>query len=258
MIAALLSAILFAQLPGGVVTGVVRDASGNPVQGVRVALMTEPGVLTNMGSTEASGQFRLESVPPGRYYVLAGRVDAPTYYPGTPELGSARVVEVTAGATVADLNLGLLPQSLVQPGANAQGRVVNLALAGNNVLDLINNLRIRATPVPAAPFSFTFDRLAGARVFFTTEANLDLQTECVGCAFIIGRDFLARESAPPPSYSFAGPGVEFRLNLSARELEFTCRAARCALGNSSGGKTFNRAESGAIPASGVVLFHVVP
>src|SRR5688572_29998661 len=80
MIATLFAVVLLAQAAGGIVSGIVRDAAGNPVTGIRVALMTEPNVLANIGKTEASGYYRLENIPPGRYYVVAGRVDTPTYY----------------------------------------------------------------------------------------------------------------------------------------------------------------------------------
>src|ERR1051325_6112161 len=82
----------------GVVTGVVRLPDGSPAPGVRVAAMVPPEVgfspgnaseLAAIGKTDESGHYRLEDVPAGRYFIVAGRVDAPTYYPGVQSMGAA-------------------------------------------------------------------------------------------------------------------------------------------------------------------------
>lgn len=84
-----------AQLGNGVVTGVLRDATGKPVEKARVALaeVSDTGnpanpasVLVSIATTDSSGGYRLDNVPPGRYYIVAGRVDSPTYYPGVQKL----------------------------------------------------------------------------------------------------------------------------------------------------------------------------
>jgi hypothetical protein len=76
---------------GGVITGVVRYPDGLPAVGIRVAAMAVPeqGVDFAGSSTPVSisqsdefGRYRLENVPAGRYYIVAGRLDEPTYYPG--------------------------------------------------------------------------------------------------------------------------------------------------------------------------------
>lgn len=97
----------------GTMTGVVTSESGSPAAGVRVGAMVQPedpsdvvgaASLASIAETDELGRFRLENVPQGRYYVTAGRVENPTYYPGTMEIRSAKIVSVTAGTTVAAVN----------------------------------------------------------------------------------------------------------------------------------------------------------
>jgi hypothetical protein len=82
------------------VSGIVRTADGKPASGVRVAAMVapEPGLsatnataLVSLTNTDESGRYRLDDVPSGRYYIVAGRVDAPTYYPGVQRLPALRL-----------------------------------------------------------------------------------------------------------------------------------------------------------------------
>jgi hypothetical protein len=47
----------------------------------------QPGgpVLASLTLTDGSGAYRLENVPPGRYRIAAGLLDAPTFYPGVAD-----------------------------------------------------------------------------------------------------------------------------------------------------------------------------
>jgi len=100
----------------GTVVGALRDSSGAPAVGVRVSAMARPDEVKDLlaassfgalAETDSAGRFRLENVPPGRYYIVAGRVDAPTYYPGTVQLSEGKVVLITPGTTVEGINFVL-------------------------------------------------------------------------------------------------------------------------------------------------------
>jgi hypothetical protein len=101
---------------GGTVTGVLTTADSRPAAGVRVAVMVQPdnpgdvsgaSALVSIAESDEAGRFRLENVPPGRYYVTAGRVELPTFYPGTLELASGKIVTVASGETLTGVNFSI-------------------------------------------------------------------------------------------------------------------------------------------------------
>src|SRR5262245_23543769 len=105
----------------GTITGVLKDSAGKPASGVRVGAIAVPDSTTDIANasamislaeTDDAGRYRLENVPPGRYYVAAGRVDFPTYYPGTLALARGTVVSITSSATVDGIDFALQDSSV--------------------------------------------------------------------------------------------------------------------------------------------------
>lgn len=116
---------------GGVITGRVTDADGRPVIEERLSLMpvdlkTPPGqrfapVVQNSFQTDDRGVYRIYGIPEGRYKVSVGQADENffstpsqgrvpykrTFYPDTSDANEARVVEVTAGGEVSDIDIRL-------------------------------------------------------------------------------------------------------------------------------------------------------
>lgn len=117
---ALLLAVLLVQAPvpptadRGVVAGKVLGMDGRPAEGIRVtAMVSAEGASTNVAhasitQTDRDGQYRLENIPPGRYYITAGLVDLPTYYPGTLTTQTASAVSVAAGSTTIGIDFTML------------------------------------------------------------------------------------------------------------------------------------------------------
>lgn len=111
---------------GGVITGRVTDADGNPVVAEHV---TAAPVEVNPGAprfnfdsrdqmTDDRGVYRLFGLPPGRYRVSVGRASESgavsfgrrklfrrTFYPDATEQEQARVVEVKSGIEAADVDI---------------------------------------------------------------------------------------------------------------------------------------------------------
>jgi hypothetical protein len=133
--ALLLPTTLHAQGNGGVVTGQIRLQDGSPAAGIRVGAMSANGGITDAGvfleslaETDATGLYRLSGITPGRYYIVAGALDAPTYFPGAASTKDARILEIRDGSTVGSvnftvLNLRVTPPSFVMP-LGIGGRVV--------------------------------------------------------------------------------------------------------------------------------------
>lgn len=101
---------------GGVIAGRVFDQSGEPLAGLQVkvyrARMSQGyRRLESVGvpdRTDDTGAYRIYALPPGEYYVAASlrmapadsiveTTYAPTYYPGTGDLGEAERIRVGLG-----------------------------------------------------------------------------------------------------------------------------------------------------------------
>src|SRR5262245_51801407 len=110
---------------GGTVTGILRDATGRPIEGVRVAAVAKAGTpeealgaaaMAGLAQTDAQGRFTLENVPAGRYVIAAGRLDRQTYYPGTSRQEDATVVTITPGVVIPQINFVLADTSQGRAG----------------------------------------------------------------------------------------------------------------------------------------------
>jgi len=127
MITALLTAFLAIQgVPpaaqqGGTIAGILRNADGRPAVGARVAALARPesqleaaaaADLSSIAATDEQGRYKLEDIPPGQYYIIAGRVDVPTYYPGTSQMSSGTVVKVAPGVALEGLDFAISDNSV--------------------------------------------------------------------------------------------------------------------------------------------------
>ena len=106
---------------GGTITGVLKDSTGKPAVGIRVGAVPRPdsleeltgytGAMSSLGETDEQGRYTLENVPPGRYFVAAGILNFPTYYPGTQAMAEGKVIAVAAGGTVPGIDFTLKDSS---------------------------------------------------------------------------------------------------------------------------------------------------
>jgi hypothetical protein len=117
----------------GTVSGVLKDQAGKPLVGVRMAAVAKPDVpgdmlnsaaMASIAQTDEEGRYTLENVPPGRYYIAAGRVDLQTYFPGTSQITSAREVAVAAGAKIAGIDFALAQASIGRASGGSGGGLV--------------------------------------------------------------------------------------------------------------------------------------
>jgi len=105
----------------GTVSGVVRTSAGTPAAGVRVSAMVPPdaGVdaafaasFSALAQTDDEGRYRLEGIPVGRYYIVAGRVDLPTFYPGTGDMMQARIFSIAPGGALSGIDFVMMDTSV--------------------------------------------------------------------------------------------------------------------------------------------------
>ena len=132
---------------GGVISGVIVDDGGEPVAGTQVSAMRfqfmggQRRLVPGGGgdTTDDRGAFRLYGLPPGEYYITASNRSgmtmtmgpnmtnteadgfAPTYYPGTPNIGEAGRIALKAGQEMSGANFALVVARM----ARVSGRVVN-------------------------------------------------------------------------------------------------------------------------------------
>jgi hypothetical protein len=124
---AFLLTLLFAQglpaLPGesGTISGVVRTSQGTPAAGVRVSAMVPPepgtesasaGSFAALAQTDEQGRYHLDGIPQGRYYLVAGRVDLPTFYPGTSDISQAKIFSIAPGGAVSGMDFVMMDNSI--------------------------------------------------------------------------------------------------------------------------------------------------
>src|SRR5436190_11228038 len=88
------------QVQPGTVTGRLFSVTGTPAAGIRMAAVPVPEgedqaaapVMFGITQTETDGRYRIENIPPGRYYIFAGLIEFPSYYPNATALSRATPV----------------------------------------------------------------------------------------------------------------------------------------------------------------------
>ncbi len=142
----------------GLISGRVLDDAGEPMAGVTVQAVRSAYVegrrqfviaamTSGFQGTDDTGEYRLNGLTPGTYYVRAmtretwtstasGRREVigfrPTFYPGTHDAGEARMIEVGVGQRVTNADIPLVigrPATISGVAVDAQGR----PLAGRSV-----------------------------------------------------------------------------------------------------------------------------
>jgi hypothetical protein len=124
MMMSLFLAIVLLQRPGalqpgtGIVTGSVQSENYAPAAAVRVGAMAvdDPSSLVSVAETDGAGRFRLTNIPEGQYFIVAGRLDNLSYYPGGTDRSKANTVMVEA-AKVTTIGSFTVPAGSTRPVA---------------------------------------------------------------------------------------------------------------------------------------------
>jgi hypothetical protein len=114
----------------GAVTGRILSIEGVPAAGIPVNAITaeqssqpadrDRGVSYS-AKTSSSGHYRLDGIPEDDYYVTAGLIGLPTYYPGVSQTMAATIVSIRAGETATNTDFAL---AIPLEGLRVSGRVI--------------------------------------------------------------------------------------------------------------------------------------
>jgi hypothetical protein len=99
--------------------------------------------LVGITQTDGNGRYRIDNVAAGRYYVSAGLIAAPTFWPGATSKESAAAISVAAGAVFNVPDFSLAAES---GGLLVKGRVIREGVAADQGPP---PLTVRLTRLPA-------------------------------------------------------------------------------------------------------------
>ena len=134
-----LDGVVIYLMPGGIVSGQISTADGNPVSGVTVQALKRSHRFGKpefdeiaSGESNKSGVYSIAALPAGDYYLRAvpsqeqkpdtkGNVYAPTYFPGTRDQGHSTLLTMRAGEQMAGIDIAL---SRVR-AASVAGKVID-------------------------------------------------------------------------------------------------------------------------------------
>jgi hypothetical protein len=96
----------------GTISGRLSLRNGTPAAGARIVALAEKELATGqstlrIATTDSQGRYRLEDVPPGRYFIATGPLTRLTYFPSVTNQAQAVVVTVPTGGKVADIDFRL-------------------------------------------------------------------------------------------------------------------------------------------------------
>ena len=137
------------QVQPGTVTGRLLSSRGRPEAGVRIAAVpaadAEKGgaaALLGISLTDEDGRYRLENIPPGRYFIFAGLIDLPSYYPSATTVDRATAIFVDAGVTLSGIDFSM-------------SRPTNMSVAGRlavpSTMQPVDGWTVTLSPVLPGP-----------------------------------------------------------------------------------------------------------
>jgi len=127
------------QVQPGTVTGRLFSTKGIPEPNVRIAAVpaaeasnkTGTAALFGISLTDSDGRYRLENLPPGRYYIFAGLIDLPSYYPSATTIDRATAIDVDAGIILSGIDFSMArPTSLTVAGRLAVPSTMQMGEGG--------------------------------------------------------------------------------------------------------------------------------
>lgn len=214
--------------PGATIDGRVFDEFGEPiadavVMTLRAQYLAGMKRVVNVGrilTTNERGEFHLFGLPPGSYYLSANLLGeanaadaaarqgyAPTYYPGSTDLGAAEPISVGVGEQRAGLDIVLTAMRTVSISgvvSDSEGRPF-----GSGTLTIVNSVSGVAIPVGSAPIApdgsfkvsnappgrFTLNASTGASTVSNGSREVATQPIVIGSDDVVGFNLHAPKPA---------------------------------------------------------------
>lgn len=180
-------------IKGGVITGTITTAAGEPVVGVNVrtvmvrdATGSVPKSIVQFGErlTDDRGVYRIYGLPAGVYLVSAGgrgnygystnafENDAPTYVPSATR-DTAEEVEVSAGSETSGVDI----RYRGEPGRSISGTVTRLPTQVQFSNNNLNLRRVRSGVAEFAGFTFTGLGSPGFTFYGVSDGEYELEAQ---------------------------------------------------------------------------------
>lgn len=243
---------LTAEIPlsrGGVIEGRVFDEGGEPLAGLQVKVYRARMAqgyrrLESVGvadRTDDTGAYRIYALPPGDYYVAASlrmapadsiveTTYAPTYYPGTADVGEAQRIRIELG-TEATAIFPLLPVRHVRVSGTLQS---SSGAAIDAFLNLTSENSELGMPLGIGSVTrrngaFTFADVPPGRYTLSAATRGDAPYESASLPLVVGNDdisgiaIVTARSASVRGRVVVEPGVTRAL---PQDVEVTAMAAR--------------------------------
>jgi TonB family protein len=157
--------LLLSFVQAGTVSGRLFQPDGKPAVGVRVSAVeaSDRVSLMSVTQTDSTGSYKLENVPPGRYYIQAGTLGDPSYYPGTPDPDKATVVSVMGSAVLNSVDFSFaqwdnILKSTRAPVAGSEAEFSGKLRAASGVSFLQNVVVVLTNTQSAARFMTSTDK----------------------------------------------------------------------------------------------------
>ena len=144
----------------GAITGQVVSRDGKPEANIRVmafeAEEQSGNPIVGLALSDASGFYRLENLPTGRYVIGAGFVERPSYYPSVAERSNAKVVSVAVGTVLENINFVNVASFKLQGHVTVLDAQQMRAGRGTNVRLMTESGRAQFTEIgPDGKFEFS-------------------------------------------------------------------------------------------------------
>jgi hypothetical protein len=220
----ILLGLLFLQQQGGaggsgIIAGRVLFADGQPAEGIAMTAVPLDGGVSRTARVNPSGEYRLQNLPPGRYYVRTAPPDSGTFYPGTAVEAEAVAIPVTDASVTENVNFSLTPAA---SGVRVSGRVLfpeGQRSTGRLLMSGGSPFQFRGATIGAdgsfellhirpGAYSITLDvpGLDPVRLTVTDSSVSDIELRVPRLAAVQGRATIERSGLPPEmKLIFEGP-----------------------------------------------------